>query len=212
MTRAIATAAVLMVVLAGCGGDAAPPAQRPTLAAWGELPPNDVGSVNDIYGEELAALGVRLVRAALVDTTSGGFVYDGEGTHLALYVEPTGEVTLRDYVDRILPITEVFASTLFARWTGLESFDVCQEPPAAVDDSETPAPVTQVTLWREEAGGIDWETFNLVDLLTLARQAHPEDGRPRALVNTATQLARFPAYRDAVEEAERITESGETTS
>ena len=204
MTRRLAAAVLTLVVLAACGGGEAPPAQRPTLAAWGDLPPNDVGSVNEIYAEEMAALGVRLVRAALVDTTSGGFVYDPEGTHLALYVEPVGEVTTQDYMDRILPVTEVFASTLFARWTGLESFDVCQEPPPGVDDSETPPPVSQVTLWREEAGGIDWETFDLVDLLTLAREAHPEDGRPRALVTAAAQLAGFPPYREAVEEAERI--------
>lgn len=204
MILRLGAAALVLVALAGCGGAEAPPGPRPSAAAWGRLPPNDVEAMDEIYGDELAAQGVRLVRAGLVDRSGGGFEYDPQGTHLALYVEPVSRAAAQAYVDRIVPVTELFASTVFVRWSGLASFDVCQEPPPAVDGSAEPDPVTQVTLWREEASDIEWATFDLVDLLVLSRQTHPRHDRPRALVTTSPRIARFPAYREALREAEAL--------
>ena len=201
-----AGALALAVLLGACGGGAdtqgVGPTTTPSPTVLAELPPNNVPGIERIYGEGLESLGVRLVRAALVDRTDGGFDYDAQGSHLALYVEPTGASSIRDYVRRIVPVTELFASTVFAYWPGLESFDVCQEPSPNVDDSTAPPPITQVTLWREEAGTIDWGTFDLVDLLALSRQKHPQEDRPRALVVAADQIERFPGYRDAMRAAE----------
>lgn len=206
MTRPAFALVAAVLLLAGCG-EAEPrgapsPAGSPTVL--GELPPNSVGGIERIYGQGLERLGLRLVRAALVDRTEGRFDYDPQGTHLALYVEPMGASSIRDYVERIVPVTELFASTLFGNWSGLESFDVCQEPSPNVDDAREPTPVTQVTLWREEATEIDWSTFDLVQLLALSRQANASEGRPRALVATNPAVAGFPTYRDALVEAEEL--------
>lgn len=205
----LALAGAVLLVACGGSGPSETGSGSATPGVLGELPPNSVEGIERIYGARLEGLGVRLTRAALVDRTEGRFDYDPQGTHLALYVEPLRDSSVGDFVRRIVPVTELFASTVFTSWTGLESFDVCQEPAPGVDDSREPTPVTQVTLWREEATAIDWTTFDLVDLLVLSRESNAQEGRPKALVATGPQVARFPTYRDALEEAARVSASPE---
>jgi hypothetical protein len=89
--------------------------------------------------------------------------------HLALYLafidEDLGD--LDRYLDGLVTLTRVFADASFARWSDLESFDVCQVPASDSDASPEPA-ITLVDITREghaawvEAGG------DLASLLALA--------------------------------------------
>ena len=96
--------------------------------------------------------------AALIDRSGGGYVASPTGQHLALYVEPIDDRTMDEYFDGILDVAVVF-SDIYDRWPGLETYDVCQEPP---DPDGTqgpePLPVTQIELTRAESDAIDWDT------------------------------------------------------
>ncbi len=163
--------------------------------ADGALPPRDPLALAPSYGERLAALGLRLTdRGGLIDR-SDGYQPSAEGTHLALYVEPIGELTAEQYVDGLGTVTVLF-SDVFDRWPGLESFDVCQEPAAAVDGSDEPLPVTQIDMSRSQAAAFDWPTVTAVDIVR-ASQAEP----PGITLRVSPALADEPAYRAVVEDA-----------
>jgi hypothetical protein len=138
-----------------------------------ELPPNDVGALRRLYDPMFESMGLRLTRAALVDTTDGQYEQSNDGTHLALYVEPTGAYSNEQYVEGLWTVSAVVTPDVFARWSGLESYDICQEPPPDVDDRPEPFPATQINITREDAATIDWAGGDLVDLLVAAKQ-NPE--------------------------------------
>jgi hypothetical protein len=58
-------------------------------ASAAALPPNDKAAIERIFRPALARLGVRLTRGALIDLETAK--PSATGTHLAVYVEPTGE-------------------------------------------------------------------------------------------------------------------------
>lgn len=182
------------------------PAGTPSPQPGELLPPNEADTFAALYEEDLRPLGVRLTRSGLVDRTDGKFEYTPEGTHLAIYVEPVGSATTADYVNRIVSVTRVFASTIFDRWPGLETFDVCQEPPPGVDDAPEPTPFTQVDMHRDAAAKITWETATLTDLLVLARDTtEDEDGMRQMVVSTNSQVADHPTFEAAKQEAREAT-------
>lgn len=195
------SALLLVALLTGCSGaleSARAPVPTPSL------PPDDADAVAALYERELDAMGVRLTRAGLVDRTDGKFEYSPQGTHLALYVEPVGPATTADYVDRIYSVTRIFASTIFERWSGLETFDVCQEPPPGDDDSPEPPPVTQVTMRRDAAAEVDWKTASLTELLIMAKDTREnENGIPKVLVSTNAEITEHPAFMSARRTANR---------
>jgi hypothetical protein len=170
---------VAALLAAGCGSDgdsAATTTTRPggptttNAALAGNLPPKDASDLEPLYGSALAEIGLELTdRGGLIDLSDGGYEHSNAGSHLALYVEPTGRRTNSDYIAGIRDTALIFAADVFERWPGLQSFDVCQEPPNALDSSAEPVAVTQIEMTREEAAAIDWETVTVADLVAGSR-------------------------------------------
>jgi hypothetical protein len=133
-----------------------------------KLPPNKKAVIEKVFESRLDRLGLRLTRGALVDLESGE--PSASGTHLAVYVEPTGPYTPDDYARRVVAVTRVFAPMSFDTWRGLRSFDVCQEPLPAVDARPEPPPTTKVTMTRGAARKIRWKGLDLPTLLTEANR------------------------------------------
>jgi hypothetical protein len=185
MTRRGATALAaatlaLASVATACGSDGTEPDASSATTVSDEalpaydpaqtLPPNDVGSLRRLYDPVLAPLGLRLTRGALIDLAAGGYEPSNEGTHLALYAEPIApEYSPAQYLESFWDVSATITPDVFARWSSLESYDICLEPVDAVDDREEPFPVTQVNITREAAATIDWANGELVDLITRGR-------------------------------------------
>jgi hypothetical protein len=155
------------------------------------LPPNDIAYLRRLYDPVLEPMGVRITYGGLSDPARA-YAEDNNGTHLALYVEPTGSYSTEQYVDGLWTISALMTPDVFARWPELLSFDVCQEPRPGEDDSDKPPPVTQILLTREQSQTIDWENGDLVDLL-VAKELNP-----KMLVNINTEIRRAPGYGAAV--------------
>lgn len=202
MRRALGAALVL--ALAACGGDddagQAPStvdSSSVTTAAPDALPPPAALDLEAVYGDALRELGLRLTdRGGLIDRSGGGYEPSATGTHLALYVEPIGDRSAEEFVEGIASVAAVFGD-VFDRWSGLESYDVCQEPvedPPAPNgqpyDASEPLPVTQIELTRAQAAAFDWATVTVEELIEASR-ADP----PGLALRVASSLVRDPAYR-----------------
>ena len=185
---------------AGCASDGARPQSPPTGEA--ALPPADFADLEPIFESELAPLGVRLTRAALVSTVTRR--PSPTGRHLALYVEPVEQWTSARYAETIVPLTALLVTDVFDRWPGLESFDVCQEPPPGVDDRPAPPPVSTVDLTRAASDAIDWDEIDLSGLLAASLERR---GGVHVAASEALQVD--PLYRDAQAAAEATTASGD---
>jgi hypothetical protein len=160
------------------------------------LPPSSRKALVAIFDKQMKPFGLRVTRAALVTPEQER---DPKGTHLAIYVEPTGQFTPEDYVDGAVDVTKVFLPYVFDRWKGLKSFDVCQEPRPAVDPGLTPAPETQVFATRAGSKLVDWST---VDLATMIEQSRIEAAAaatkkrdPRFTLYVTQHLKNTPAYQ-----------------
>jgi hypothetical protein len=177
----MALVAAATLVMSACGADSgssseiapttrpAPADGLPAFDAEQQLPPNDVGSIRELYDPVLAKLGVRVTRAELIDTSDGRYEPSNDGRHLAMYVEPIGDYSNEQYVNGFWTVSALITPDVFARWPELKSYDICQEPLSAVDDRPEPFPVTQINLTRAAASTIDWADGDLVDLLTASR-------------------------------------------
>ena len=202
----VALVVLLAAGAAACGDDdgaegvpqTVDPASTTTDPPPGSLPPQDATDLEEIYGEALADLGLRLTpRGGLIDRSDGGYVSSPTGRHLALYVEPIADERTPDqYIDGIRSVAVVF-SDVFDRWPALETYDVCQEPPdPGGDQDEEPPPVTQIELTRDEAEAIDWEAVSVVDLVRGSLAS------PRTLaLRVSPELAGDPAYEEILEAA-----------
>jgi hypothetical protein len=187
----------------GADGEIVPPSGEVTSSTVDpdDLPPASAEDLEELYGEALAAIGMRLTdRGGLIDRSGGGYVASPTGRHLALYVEPTGERTLAEFYDGILDVALVF-SDIYERWPGLESYDVCQEPtdPDGTQGPE-PLPMTQIELTRAESDAIDWESVTVDDLVR-ASIAEP----PGLALRVSTEMATHPPYAAIVEPEARTT-------
>jgi hypothetical protein len=159
-----------------------------------DLPPPGRAALVRIFGPLVEPLGLRVTRAALVDEDNNR---SAAGTHLAVYVEPLGAYSPAQYVDGLVTVSRVFLPSVFRRWSGLRSFDVCQEPHAADDAGAEPPPETQVFVRRRGVGAVDWQRDDLAALLTAADRAR-RDGSPITLtVFVARHLRHVPAYASA---------------
>jgi hypothetical protein len=162
LTCALAASALALIGTsspAGAASSARPPAKKAALAK--------------LFRSELKPLGLRVSRGLLQNRET--YDPDPKGTHLALYVTPTSATyTTADYVENFAELTRIFVPMIFDRWSGVQTFDICQEP---VDDArEEPPPVTQIYVARtalDRVGG--WKRATLTDLLAAA----PRDGRQR---------------------------------
>jgi hypothetical protein len=170
-----------------------------TTADPATLPPAKALDLEPLYGEALAALGMRLTdRGGLIDRSGGGYVASATGTHLALYVEPIGDDrTPEEYVEGILAVAKVF-SDIYDRWPGLATYDVCQEPPDPDGTQQPePLPVTQIELTRAESDAIDWDTVTLAEFIALGNADPPEYA-----LRVGADLTADPAYQEFLDDAE----------
>lgn len=154
-------AAALALGGAACGDDAPTTADRPA----------DLDSVRAVFADELADLGLRLTdRGGVLERD--GYVESPTGTHLALYVAPTGAYSEDDYAEGILTTARLLAPEIFSRWSALQSFDVCQEQPGTKTIGGEPdlAPFTQLDMTEERVQQLDWETLTLAELLAFASE------------------------------------------
>jgi hypothetical protein len=184
----VALAVTLAAGVAACGDDD---------VDSDTLPPPKAADLEGLYGEALAALGMKLTdRGGLIDRSGGGYVASPTGRHLALYVEPIGDRTTEQYIDGILDVALVF-SDIYDRWPGLESYDVCQEPldPDGTQGPE-PLPVTQIELTRAESDAIDWDEATVESLIE-GSAADP----PALVLRVSSELAADPAYQALVRES-----------
>ena len=132
------------------------------------LPPNHKAAIERFFKPALERLGVRLTRGALVDLRTAK--PSATGTHLAVYVEPTGDYTPEDYARGTVKTLRAFLPAAFELWGGLKSFDLCQEPLPATDARPEPPPVTKVELTRSASRRMRWDNLGLVRLLTDAKR------------------------------------------
>ena len=163
------------------------------------LPPNDKAAIERVFKPALERLGVRLTRGALIDLKTSK--PSATGTHLAVYVEPTGDYTPEDYARGTVKTLRAFLPVAFELWGGLKSFDLCQEPLPAADAQPEPPPVTKVELTRSASRTVRWDDLDLDDLLRDAKRMGP-----RALSVYAKPDVRLTGfYQDATVKAKATT-------
>ncbi len=211
MTATIATLVTAVLLASSCSGDdgrdladtstssTTVPSSVDDAALSGNLPPKDTVAFARLYEEQLTELGVRLTaRGGLIDLSGGGYELSERGTHLALYVEPIAEgYSPAQYIDGIQSIAKVFADDIFDRWPGLQSFDVCQEPPQILDPRPEPVATTQIEITREQNEAIDWDTVTVEDLVAASL------ARPRRVKLVVSSLINtHPRYQAMISEAE----------
>ena len=172
------------------------PSLDPDLLA-GPLPPAQAIDLEPLYADALAAAGVRLAdRGGLIDRRGGRYDPSPQGRHLALYVEPVGERSPAQYTQGLFVLTELFATDVFERWPELTTFDVCQEPPQALDPQPEPTPVTQIELSRAQARRLDFSRLTLTDLLK-ASVAEP----PGIRIVVSSLVEGESSYQEALRDA-----------
>jgi hypothetical protein len=204
--RATRLAAALVLVVALVAASSVASAAAPDSS----LPPAARKQLVAIFAKKVKPFGLRVTRAALVNPAQER---DPEGTHLAIYVEPTGEYSIDDYLDGTVTVSKVFLPYVFERWKGLKSFDVCQEPRPAVDDRPTPAPETQVYATRAGSKLVDWKTVDVATMIHTSREAAaatPTNGDVPFSVFVAKHLQITPAYQEQAGTAATTTPTSPT--
>lgn len=182
-------AAVAVSSSAACGTDAAEP---DNTASSSPLPPTDVALIADELDPMLEPLGLQITRAVLVDRSNGGYEPSPDGTHLGLYAEPiSDDYRGVDYIENLWPSTAILTPYVFERWSGLDSYDFCQEPLPADDPRPEPKALTQVEIFRVAAETIDWDNG---DLSVLLDAAEAQDAR----VHVDGTLTSEPQYQAAL--------------
>lgn len=204
-----AGAAAGVLAIGACGDDssdgAAEPDDEPVDGAdpTEPLPENDFGALKAQFDPLFEPLGQTVTRIGLFDLDAG-FVSDDQGDHMAIYVEPTdpdgeGWDDAR-YIEMLAPGMAACTPFIFETWAGIQSMDLCQEPPQATAPEEEPPIETQVLLERADSASIDWGTADLADLLA-ARLRSPDTVR----VAARPGLEANPLWTAAEEEApERV--------
>lgn len=205
-TRCAASLLLVLVLVTGaCGGDRDDTSNSTSPTSDDEtpsepFPPNDVDELASVFDPMLEPMGLHLTRGALIDRSSGGYQESDEGAHLALYVEPLddAEWTTEDYVAGLYDVTALVTPYVFDTWSGLETYDICQEPPDAEDPSEEPFPETQIEVDRAFSDDFDWEGGNIVSFLL----ADITDDDARIVVGR--DVRDHPDYRVALDEARAL--------
>jgi len=167
--RRVATLAVaaLVVTLAGVTGLAG---SAPAATPKRQFPPTSFEAFSKIFDPALARLGLRVMRVHLEQPPR--YTVSPHGQRLAVYVEPTGGYTAANYLENLGPVAAIFLPTIFDRWPGVRSFDVCQEPLPSVGESPEPTPVTEIVASRRGAARISWHDVTLADLVALQQRGH----------------------------------------
>jgi len=165
-----------------------------------DFPPSEFDELAAIYDPMFEEHDLVLTRGEVIDRTDGQYEPSPTGSHLALYVEPTGNQTNQEYLDLLVEITAVVTPQVFDEWGSIESYDICQEPLISEDDSEEPIPVTQVEITRSAAADIDFTTLDLPGLLAIANL----EADPPVRVYADPRLKALPEWLDAADAAQTI--------
>jgi hypothetical protein len=190
-----ALAFALVVVVAFAASGVLTTGAGASTSSSSSLPPSARKELVSIFAKRVKRLGLRVTRAALVNPAQER---DAKGTHLAIYVEPTGDYTPQEYIDGTVDVSKVFLPYVFTRWKGLKSFDVCQEPRPAVDDRPTPAPETQVYATRAGSKLVHWKTVDVATMIRTSQEqaaATPTNGDVPFSLFVAKHLQNTPAYQ-----------------
>ena len=169
------------LLVAACGDD--DDATRAPITPDGEgavgerdLPPSARGELVAIFDPRFAPLGQHVTRIGLYDL-SEGFDRSAAGDHLAIYVEPIDPAgagwDAERYLQTAVPGFAAAVPFALERWPGLNSVDVCQEPPQEQNAAPEPPIETQLNVDREAAATIDWATADLAALLVV-KERFPE--------------------------------------
>lgn len=186
MLRRLTLGVALLVVLGACGDDGS---GANTTLARSPYPPNTVGELAEIFDPQLEPMGLHITRGALIDRSDGGYVPSDEGGHLALYVEPLDDAdySTADYVDGLGTVTALVTPQVYERWSAVETYDICQEPPADIDRGDEPVPYTQIEIDRAAAEAVDWDDATAGTVIALGLS-----GEARVIVTPVIQAD--PAY------------------
>lgn len=198
-----AAALGLVAVLPSCSDDDVPTDRAGTSEppARLDLPVNDTAELQAVFDPRFEPLGQRVTRIGLYDLTDG-FDRSDTGDHLAIYVEPIdpdgeGWDDAR-YLEMAVPGMAAATPFAFAEWAGLNSVDVCQEPPQSANASPEPPIETQLFVDRATSDQIDWATAELSDLLAAAERSPDE-----VTVAAREGLKQHPLWVAAVAAAEQ---------
>jgi hypothetical protein len=167
-----------------------------------DFPPHELDDLAEVYDPMFEEQDLVLTRGENIDRTDGQYEPSPTGTHLALYVEPTGQQSNQEYLTNLVDITARVTPQVFSEYGSTESYDICQEPLESEDDSAEPIPITQVEITREAAADIDFEELDLAELLAIANT----QANPPVRVYADPRLKELPEWIEAAEEAEQIRE------
>jgi hypothetical protein len=144
-----------------------------------EFPPSSIETLAAEFDPQLAPLGLHVTYGGVFDRSDGGYLASPTGEHLALYVEPIEDsgYDTADYVEGLGTVTALITPQVFERWSGIETYDICQEPPAIIDARDAPAPYTQIDISRAVSDTVDWETATTETVIALGL-----DGETRVVV------------------------------
>lgn len=157
--RGVAAAALLALAVSACGAGGGSADTAPAA----DLPPHEVADLAAMFDPLVAPLGYRVTRGALI--TRATYVVEPTGDHLAIYVAPIDDIGADRFASDLVPLLRVFLPLVFDRWPGIMSFDICQEPFGAVE--ETPPSQTIVDVRRSAAATVDWSRIELPELIAL---------------------------------------------
>jgi hypothetical protein len=190
----LATGLALILVV---GALAMPATATVAAERSSSLPPSARKALVAIFDPKVKRFGLRVTRAALVNPKQER---DAHGTHLAIYVEPTGDRTPDDYIAGTVDVTKVFVPYVFERWKDLKSFDVCQEPRSAVDPRPVPTPETQFFATRAGSKLVDWKTVDVATMIRTSSDEAASAGTQRSArfsLFVTQHLQNTPAYQQA---------------
>ncbi|WP_436794399.1 hypothetical protein [Actinospongicola halichondriae] len=199
-TGAVAGAAFV----SACAGDddddkAAAVPTTTTTTAPSALPVDDEDALKELFDPFFEPLGQKVTRIGLYDLTLG-FERSDEGDHVAIYVEPIdpdGEGwDTAHYIEMLAPGMAACTPFIFDTWSGVNSMDLCQEPPQSVAPEPEPPIETQVQLSRADSAFIDWDDVELADLIA-ARLRSPQTAR----VAASDEIEQHPDWIAATEAA-----------
>lgn len=175
--RTTAIPVALAVALGACGYEGPPASTEATSEAESSPdagPPGDADALAELVDPLVEDLGLHFTRGSLT-IRDEGYVPSPDGDHLALYVEPIDETSYDadDYAEAIGTLAAAVTPFVFDTYGALNSYDICQEPPPAIDDSEAPAPYTQIDLSRDQYERVDWSSIDTAGVI--AESERPDD-------------------------------------
>ena len=153
------------------------------------LPPHLDADVVALFDPIVQPYGFRVTRGSLVDLAS--YQASPDGRHLAVYVAPLSDFTPDEHAEAFVTLARIFLPSVFERWSGLESFDICQEP-HLWPEGQPPA-VTLFDIDRDSAEEIDWDTVTLGELIDLS------EDHPHVRVIANADVAASAPWREAIE-------------